>query len=170
MVCSSRRVLFFRAVLECKKLKTCVYFFDGYREFSLYASLERGRERVRMKDGKKLRNIVRKKKCLFVYVNVCGQCQLVYQADKQSFKDNSLLFIPASLAVNDCECVCMRVRQRKGIMCDVRYKKMFFCTSCLGECVFAILLLCPLHKYVSLEGHLLRSQPSKQLTFALILR
>lgn len=33
LVCSCRRVVFFRAVLECKKLKICVYFCDGYRVF-----------------------------------------------------------------------------------------------------------------------------------------
>lgn len=33
MACSCRSVVFFHSTVECKKLKICVYFCDGYREF-----------------------------------------------------------------------------------------------------------------------------------------
>lgn len=45
-----RRAVFFRALLDHKKLKICVYFCDGYREFFTLC-LIRGRVRMRMKDG-----------------------------------------------------------------------------------------------------------------------
>ena len=74
MVCSCRRVVFFRAVLESKKLKICVYFCDGYREFFTLC-LIRERERVRREDGgKKLRDVVSMKRCVFV--DVCVQHQI----------------------------------------------------------------------------------------------
>lgn len=50
MVCSCWRVVIFRAVLECKKLKICVYFCDGYREFFTLC-LIRERESERREDG-----------------------------------------------------------------------------------------------------------------------
>ncbi len=48
MVCSCGRVVFFRAVRECKKLKIYVYFSDGYIEFfTLCLIRERASEKER---------------------------------------------------------------------------------------------------------------------------
>lgn len=42
--CAVAGVLFFHAMLECKKLKICVYFSDGYREFFTLCLIREGEE------------------------------------------------------------------------------------------------------------------------------
>lgn len=49
----------------------------GTESFSLHASLERESDDERWRGKKKLRDVVRVKRCVFVYVNVCVQYQLV---------------------------------------------------------------------------------------------
>lgn len=93
MVCSCWRVGFFQALLECKKLKICVYFCDGTESFSTLCLIrESEEERCGKNWGMSCRDV-----CLCMFVS--STRQLIYRKDKQLYEMKTTCFIPPLLVL-----------------------------------------------------------------------